>query len=408
MDLVGAAAAAMTRVTVAPDSPFGPDTLPYGVCAPEGGAPRVCARLGEYVLDLAELLGDPEFAADSLHPFLARGPQRWREVRERLRDLADGALPDTAVHRLADVRTLLPIRIGDYVDFYASRDHATNVGLLLRPDSAPLPPNWRHLPLGYHGRSATVVVSGTPIRRPCGQLGIDSGTPEFGPTRRLDIEAELGFVVGVGSEFGTRISTGAFADHVFGVVLVDDWSARDIQAWEYRPLGPFLGKSFATSISAWVTPLAALDAARVALPEQIPPPLPYLRETEHWGFDIDLTVTWNGTVAARPPYRHMYWSPAQMLAHLTVNGAATATGDLFASGTVSGPERDQRGSLLELTWNGAEPVTLADGARRTFLADGDEVVITATAPGPGGARVGVGEVAGRILPALPHPDLADR
>lgn len=397
MDVVGPGAA-VTRPEVAPDSPFGADNLPYGVFAPRGGTARCGARYGDYVLDLAVALDDPMFAAPTLNPFLAQGPTRWREVRERLRALVDGEIPAAAVHALSDVLLGLPIRIGDYVDFYASIDHATNLGRLFRPDAEPLLPNWRHLPVGYHGRSGTVVVSGTEIIRPQGQRATPSGTPEFGPSRRLDIEAELGFVVGAGSTLGVPIGVDDFAEHVFGVALVNDWSARDIQAWEYQPLGPFLGKSFATSMSAWITPLDALDAARVPLPEQSPPPLPYLTAAEPWGLDIDLRVDWDGVTVAHPPYRRMYWSPAQMLAHLTVNGAATRTGDLFASGTISGPGRDQLGSFIELTRGGKEPVDL-NGAPRTFLEDGDEVVITATAPGTGGTRIGLSEVRGRILPA---------
>ncbi|MFJ2833787.1 fumarylacetoacetase [Nocardia sp. NPDC087230] len=388
----------LLRVEVAPDSLFGPENLPYGVFAPPGGGFRVGARLGDTVLDLVALLGDPVFAQPSLNALLAAGPEHWRTVRARLRELADTELPIEAVHPVNGVRTALPVQIGDYVDFYASIDHATNLGRLLRPDSEPLLPNWRHLPVGYHGRAGTVVVSGTPIIRPRGQRRTDAGTPDFGPSRRLDIEAELGFVVGTGSPLGVPVDVDDFAEHVFGVALVNDWSARDIQAWEYQPLGPFLGKSFSTSISAWITPLAALAEARVALPPQDPPPLPYLRGTDDHGLDIDLTVSWNGDVVAHPPYARMYWSPAQMLAHLTANGASVRPGDLYASGTISGPEPDQRGSFIELSWGGTQPVTVR-GESRTFLADGDEVTITATAPGTAGRRIGLGEVGGRILPA---------
>jgi fumarylacetoacetase len=252
------------------------------------------------------------------------------------------------------------------------------------------------------------VASGTPVRRPRGQrTGAGSGAgggaaaPAYGPSTRLDIEAELGFVVGTGSALGEQVPVGAFADHVFGVVGLNDWSARDIQAWEYVPLGPFLGKSFATTISHWVTPLEALDAAWVDLPGQEPVPLPYLAPEEARGLDIDIEVELNGEVVSRPPYRTMYWSPAQMLAHLTVNGASTRTGDLFASGTVSGPEPGQRGSFLELSWGGREPFTAAGRADRTFLEDGDEVVLRYTAPGTGGGRIALGEVRGRIEPAGP-------
>ncbi len=399
MDVVGSGSAVRTRLDVPDDSLFGRDNLPYGVFAPSGGGHRVGVRFGDHVVDLALALEDSTFVAADLNPFLAQGPARWHEVRERVRELVESEIPAEAVHSLADVSLSLPIRVGDYVDFYASIDHAANLGRLFRPDAEPLLPNWRHLPVGYHGRAGTVVVSGTEVVRPNGQRGTDSGAPDFGPARRLDIEAELGFVVGVGSGLGRPIDIAEAENHLFGVALVNDWSARDIQAWEYQPLGPFLGKSFATSLSAWVTPLAALDTARIALPEQSPPPLPYLAADRPWGLDIDLTVQWNGHAVARPPYGRMYWSPAQMLAHLTANGASTRTGDLFASGTISGPEPGQRGSFIELSWGGKEHVRVGEELR-TFLEDGDEVVITASAPGPGAARIGLGEVRGRILPAF--------
>jgi fumarylacetoacetase len=385
------------RIEVPADSLFGHDNLPYGVFATASADYRVGARLANSVIDLAVTLDDPVFAQPSLNAFMAQGPRRWREVRDRLRTLSNTEIPTEAVHLLSDVTLTLPVQVADYVDFYASIDHATNLGRLFRPDSEPLLSNWRHLPVGYHGRSGTVVVSGTEIVRPCGQRRTDSGTPDFGPTRQLDIEAELGFVVGVGSELGMSIGTDDFAEHVFGVALVNDWSARDIQAWEYQPLGPFLGKSFATSLSAWITPLAALDAARLPIPEQSPEPLPYLRGEQPWGLDINLAVSWNGQVVSHPPYARMYWSPAQMLAHLTANGAATRTGDLYASGTISGPEPDQRGSFIELSWGGTEPIAI-NGQRHTFLEDDDEVIITASAPGPDVQRIGLGEVRGRIWP----------
>jgi fumarylacetoacetase len=285
------------------------------------------------------------------------------------------------------------------VDFYASEQHAANLGRILRPDQPPLLPNWKHLPVGYHGRAGTIVPSGTLVTRPCGQRLGAGPAPVFGPSARLDIEAEVGFVVGAPSELGRPVPAGDFSEHVFGVVLVNDWSARDIQAWEYVPLGPFLGKSFATSISPWVVPLAALAAARVPGVRQDPAPLPYLAEAEPWGLDIALEVELNGHVVSRPPFRELYWSPAQLLAHLTVNGASLRSGDLYASGTVSGPERDQRGSLIELTWNGTEPLQLPDGTGRTFLQDGDTVTIRASAPGTDGGRIGFGAVTGTIAPA---------
>jgi fumarylacetoacetase len=291
----------------------------------------------------------------------------------------------------------LPVAIGDYVDFYASEHHASNIGRIFRPGSDPLTPNWKHLPIGYHGRSGTVVVSGTPVVRPQGQRrSPDGGPPTFGPSAKLDIEAELGFIVGAGSEIGHPVIASRFADHVFGVCLVNDWSARDIQSWEYVPLGPFLGKSFATSISPWVVALDALEHAALAPPHQEPQPLPYLCGGAG-GLDIALEVLLNGQVISQPPYSSMYWTPAQMLAHLTVNGASVRPGDLYASGTISGPDEHQRGSLIELTWDGQQPMTLADGTTRTYLLDGDEVSIRATAPGPGRTRVGLGEVSGRVV-----------
>ena len=397
-----------TWVHGAAGSLFDVDNLPYGVFARPDEEPRVGARIGSFVVDLAPLAATSYdawagvFRHGSLNALLAAGPQVWAAVREWLHDLLldREAEEMVAPHlvRLDEVSMRLPFEVADYVDFYASVDHASNVGRILRPDSEPLLPNWRHLPVGYHGRAGTVVVSGTGIHRPSGQRKPpDASRPAFGPSTRLDIEAELGFVVGVPSRLGEPVPTAAFADHVFGVVGVNDWSARDIQAWEYVPLGPFLGKSFATSVSAWVTPLAALAHARVDLPEQDPEPLDYLRVGERAGFDLLVEVELNGEVVARPPYSSMYWSPAQMLAHLTVNGASVRTGDLYASGTISGPAREQRGSLLELTWGGREPFTAA-GRERTFLEDGDEVVLRYTAPGERGP-IALGEVRGRVLPA---------
>jgi fumarylacetoacetase len=292
----------------------------------------------------------------------------------------------------------LPFTVADYVDFYSCEQHATNVGQILRPDQPALPANWRHLPIGYHGRAGTVVISGTPICRPPGQRRLPDGTVTFGPSTALDFEAEVGFVVGVPSAPGQPVPLTGFTDHVFGVCLVNDWSARDIQAWEYIPLGPMLGKSFATSVSPWVIPLDALAAARVRPPVRDPRPLPYLDDTgtDPWGLDITLEVRINDQLVSRPPFAGMYWTAAQQLAHLTSNGAALRTGDLFASGTVSGTAPDERGCLLELSWNGASPLTLSDGSTRSFLANGDEVSITATAPGPEETIIGLGKVRGQV------------
>jgi fumarylacetoacetase len=376
---------------------YGLDHLPYGVFSAGDGERRVGVRLENTVLDLAAATGRPEFARPTLNAFMALGPQAWADTRAEVPGLFEAG---DHVHPLTEVTLHLPIEVGDYVDFYASEHHASNVGRIFRPDQEPLLPNWKHLPVGYHGRAGTVVVSGTDVVRPCGQRKAPhEDAPSYGPSRRLDIEAELGFVVGTPSALGDRVSTAAFADHTFGVVGLNDWSARDIQAWEYVPLGPFLGKSFATSISAWVTPLAALDAAWTDLPGQEDPQvLDYLRVDGPAGLDIEVEVVLNGDVVARPPYSSMYWGPAQMLAHTTVNGAGVRTGDLWGSGTISGPGKDQRGSFLELSWGGREPFT-AGGAEHTFLEDGDEVVLRYSAPGTGGGRITLGEVTGRILPA---------
>jgi fumarylacetoacetase len=388
----------VTWLELPEDTGFGLANLPYGVFSGRGRIRRTGIAVGDAVLDLGGLTEDPLHLAGSLNELMALGPQMWRELREQVTDW----LTQPSCRRIvephliprAEVRMHRPFEVADYVDFYSSQHHAENLGRILRPGTPPLPANWKHLPVGYHGRAGTVDVSGTPVVRPCGQVGAG----DFGPSRRLDIEAEVGFVVGTPTELGTRVPVEAFAEHVFGVCLVNDWSARDLQAWEYVPLGPFLGKSFLTSVSPWVVPLAALEAARVAPPERDVPLQPYLADAgSPWGIDLALEVRLNGEVVSRPPFASMYWTPAQQLAHLTVNGAALRTGDLFASGTVSGPSRDQRGSLIELCEDG--PITLADGSTRTFLEDGDVVTITATAPGADGSRISLGEVTGRVEPA---------
>ncbi|WP_370948314.1 fumarylacetoacetase [Amycolatopsis sp. cg5] len=404
----------MTWLDLPEDTAFGLANLPYGVFSRSGQEPRVGIAVGSFVLDagtLAEAAGAafaPVLWGPSLNPFLAAGRETWSLVREKvtewLTDAAHRELVTPHLLPLAEVRLHLPFEVADYVDFYSNEHHAVNAGKIFRvagTDTDALTPNWKHLPIAYHGRAGTVVASGTPIVRPSGQRKPrNEETPTYGPSLRLDIEAEVGFVVGTPSALGEQVRADAFEDHVFGVCLVNDWSARDIQAWEYQPLGPFLGKSFATSVSPWIVPLEALRHARVAAPPQDPEPLPYLRCDADWGLDLGLEIRLNGHVVARPPFATQYWTAPQQLAHLTVNGASLRTGDLFASGTVSGPEKEQRGSLLELSWGGREPFDLPDGSQRTFLEDGDEVIITATAPGPDGARIGFGEVAGRVVPAV--------
>jgi fumarylacetoacetase len=365
---------------------FGLDNLPYGVFSRPGDDPRVGVRFEDSVL---EVLPDP-----SLNGLMAQGPAAWQEVRGKARERLE--IGSAELIPLDQVELHLPFEVADYVDFYSSLEHATNLGRLFRPDSEPLLPNWRWLPVGYHGRAGTVVVSGTPIVRPSGQAKPpDAAEPTYGPSRRLDIELELGFVVGTPSGLGEPVPVGEALEHVFGAVLVNDWSARDIQAWEYQPLGPFLGKSFATSISAWVTPLEALEPFRVPGVAQEPQPLEYLR-TEPFVYDIELQVELNGEAISRTSARHLYWSVEQQVAHATVNGASLRTGDLLATGTISGADPGTQGSLIELTWNGAEPLRLADGSERTFLEDGDEVVLRGRA-----GDVDLGEVSGTIRPAGP-------
>ncbi len=407
----------MTWLDLPTDHPFGVHNLPYGVFSVGDDDRRVGVRVGDHVLDLAaaaEHAGMESavvWRTASLNAFLEQGREAWTAAREWLTEVLTNEAHRDAVEPhlvpLADVTMHLPIEVADYVDFYASEHHATNVGRIFRPDSEPLTPNWKHLPIGYHGRSGTVVVSGTDVVRPSGQRKAPAdAAPTFGPSVRLDIEAELGFVVGASTRLGEPVGLADADEHLFGVVLLNDWSARDLQAWEYVPLGPFLGKSFATSISPWVVTTDALRAARVALPGQDPEPLPYLRGAATddgagtaYGLDLHVEVDWNGTVVSRPEFREMYWSPAQMVAHMTVNGASLRSGDLFGSGTISGPAKGTRGCFLELTWSGQEPLTLDDGASRTFLEDGDTITLRATAPGAGGTVVGFGEVVGTIAPA---------
>ncbi len=399
---------AVTWIDIPANSPFGPDNLPLGVFRLGDEDPRVGAAIGDHIIDLAPVAsaqmldGSQLFARPSLNDFLALGRPAWRATRGWLLDLVRNPNDrDTVEPHLipqSAVTMQLPFEVGDYVDFYASEHHATNLGRLFRPDSEPLLPNWKHLPVGYHGRAGTIVASGTDIVRPSGQRKApDATAPTYGPSQRLDIEVELGYVVGTPSALGSPIPVDAFEDHVYGVVLVNDWSARDLQAWEYVPLGPFLGKSFATSISPWVVSLDALAASAVPLPAQDPPVLPYLAGQNLQNYDITFEVLLNGHQVSSPQYKETYWSPAQMLAHMTVNGASVRTGDLYASGTISGPGKDQRGSFIELTWGGREPLLL-DGRQHTFLEDGDQVTITAWATGSDGSRLGLGEVAGRIIP----------
>ncbi len=383
--------------------------LSYGSFRRTGPDParRVGVRTDDGVLDLtgaaARLLPEqaPLFESGTLDRLLAAGPPVWEQVRAAVAAAVDAG--DADLLREEDLRLGLPFRVTDYADFFASEHHATRVGQIARPGTDdPLPPSWRHQPLGYHSRTSTVLVSGEPVVRPSGQRRRSTGEVVLGPSARLDFEAELGFVVGVPSPRGRPVPLAAFADHVFGVVLLNDWSARDLQAWESVPLGPFLAKSFATSISPWVVPLAALEHARVPAPPRDVALLPYLDDAAAppWGLDIALEVRLNGHLVSRPRPGTLYWTGAQQLAHLTVNGAAVGTGELYGSGTASGPGDDERGCLLELTRGGREPLRLPDGSQRAWLEDGDELVVAGTAPGPDGARLDLGEVRARIEPGV--------
>lgn len=397
-----------------PASDFPIQNLPYGVFSEGGGPKRVGVAIGDRILDLTALEsagtlrpgdGEDVFAGGVLNPFMALPQTAWTETRARVADLldADGGSRDLPLVARAGATLHLPFFVRSYTDFYASREHATNVGTMFRgPDNA-LMPNWLHIPIGYNGRASTVVVSGTPIHRPNGQLkGPDDDAPRFGPCRKLDIELELGAVVGTPNPMGRPVTVAEAFGNIFGYVLMNDWSARDIQVWEYQPLGPFQAKAFGTTISPWVVTREALEPFRVPAPEKEAPLLPYLRESTPNNFDIRLEVTLapaggTATTICRTDYRHMYYSSAQQLAHHASSGCAMETGDLLGSGTVSGPEPDSWGSLLELTWNGRDPLRI-DGAERTFLEDGDEVDITGWCEAD--YRIGFGHCAGRILPAV--------
>jgi fumarylacetoacetase len=423
-----------TWVPGAGGSGFGIEHLPLGVIRVPGGPARVAVRIGDHGLALAPLasaglLDEPApdaralrraLEAPTLNQLLELGRPAWSGLRTRLTELltagndevADAGLAEALIP-LADAELLLPVEVGDYVDFYSSIEHASSVGRLMRPDDEPLFPNWRHHPVGYHGRAANLVVSGTPVPRPVGQIGPEHrGTqPDFGPEPRLDFELELGFVCGTGPEDGGPIPTDAAAEHIYGFLLVNDWSARSIQAWEYRPLGPFLGKAFATSVAAWITPLEALEPFRVPGREQDPAPLSYLRTDHRWALDLELDVelvpagSGEAATISRTNARDLYWSAAQQLAHVTHAGARVRAGDLFASGTISGSEPGTQGCLLELTRDSREPLSVGN-AKRTFLEDGDELVLRgAGAPGEGRPAISLAEVSGRILPAPNAPGI---
>ena len=411
-------------IDVPRDSDFPLENLPFGVFKPRESAARVGVALGEYVVDLSILEGAGQFrdlpsqglfSQDSLNEFLALGRPAWRKVREILQKLLsaetatlrdDKKLRERAFHRQTDVVMRLPARIGNYTDFYSSYHHAHNVGTMLRGPENALMPNWKCLPVAYHGRASSVVASGAEVRRPQGQIKPpDAAAPIFGPTKSLDYELEMAFLIGPGNPLGGPVPIDQAPDHIFGFVLMNDWSARDIQAWEYQPLGPFLAKNFCTSISPWVVTLEALEPFRKPLPRQDPEPLSYLRATNDFTFDIHLEANLQ-TAKMKSPHRitqtnfqNLYWSASQQLAHHTVGGCNLQPGDLLASGTISGENEDSRGCMLEMTWRGANPLTLPNGETRKWLEDGDTLAISGWCEGEG-YRVGFGEVSGKILPAV--------
>ncbi|KRF55243.1 fumarylacetoacetase [Bacillus sp. Soil768D1] len=407
------------------ESHFPIQNLPYGIFQFKDKGPRAGTAIGEYVLDLSVIddagllkgTGAEEknvFSASSLNLFMELGHPTWTSVRKKLQYLLDANTPDLrddeelrlkAFHPLKDVEMLLPAKIGDYTDFYASREHATNVGTMFRGKDNALMPNWTHLPIGYHGRSSSIVPSGTKVRRPSGQRKPKDADPVFGPSIQLDFELEMGWFIGPGNRPGEPIPVNQAEDHVFGLVLVNDWSARDIQAWEYQPLGPFNSKNFATSISPWVVPLEALDPFRTPGPQQEPEPFPYLQQTKDGAFNINLEAhltpenTEQSTKITNTNFSYLYWSIAQQVAHHTITGCNLRPGDMHASGTISGPNREERGSLLELSWRGTEPLKLNSGGKRSWIEDGDKLTISGWCQGDG-YRIGFGEVSGQVLPAL--------
>ena len=404
----------MPLIEVQPDSDFPIQNLPYGIFSTQANpSPRVGTRLGDVVVDLS-LLDDEGrfdkkygfFADATLNRFMASGREVWREIRQRLIKLLreeQASINAEALIPANEMQMHLPVSIGDYTDFYASREHATNVGIMLRGKENALMPNWLHLPVGYHGRASSVIVSGADVTRPCGQVKRKDAPLEFTASRQLDFELEMGFFVGTGNELGEPISIDDAHEHIFGMVLLNDWSARDIQAWEYQPLGPFLAKNFATSISPWVVTMDALEPFRVKSPKQEPAPLPYLASDPANGFDIQLEVTLQCArmdapqIISRSNMKHLYWSIEQMLAHHTITGCNMRVGDLCGTGTISGPTEDSYGSLLELTWRGEKPIQLSGGEARTFLQDGDALTMKGYCQGDG-YRIGFGEVSGRIVP----------
>ena len=411
----------MSWLHISPDTDFSLQNLPYGIFHTGDSRPRAGIAIGNHIVDLeaaadAGLFGKRRFfkkifAQPTLNEFIALGKPVTNRIRRKVREWLElPNSPENALNLIVDRKSatmLMPIKVPNYTDFYSSIEHATNVGKMFRPDN-PLLPNWRWMPIGYHGRASSVVVSGTPIRRPNGQILVPGGAPDtpiYSASRQLDFELEMAFIIGKESPLGEPIPADKAEEHIFGLVIFNDWSARDIQRWEYVPLGPFLGKNFGSSISPWIVPLEALKPYRVKGPKQTPAPLDYLQTKGAKNLDIELAVSVASaksgaeTQISKSNTKYLYWNMAQQLAHHTVNGCNVQVGDLLASGTISGPTPDSLGSLLEISWGGKNPITLNDGSTRTFLQDGDQLIIRAWS-GEGAARVGFGEVEGTVLPAI--------
>jgi len=411
-------------INVDKNSDFPIQNIPFGVFLTRDDIITIGTRIGDYAIDLGALhqlgyfkdipLTDDIFLQDTLNDFIADGRKTWRLVRNKISEIFDennSVLRDHEEHkdkiifRMDEVEMQLPVSIGDYTDFYASKEHATNVGSLFRDPKNALLPNWLHIPIGYHGRSSSIIPSGTPIRRPKGQTKpANSDQPVFGPSKLLDFELEMAFITTDVNKLGETISIDEAESGIFGLVLFNDWSARDIQAWEYVPLGPFLGKSFASTISPWIVTLDALEPFRVASPKQDPEPLPYLQQTGNRSYDIQLQMFIQPensleTMVSNSNFKYMYWTMVQQLTHHTSNGCNVITGDMMGSGTISGPTKDSFGSMLELTWRGANPIKLKDGSERKFINDGDTVIMRGFCKNKD-VRIGFGDCSGKVLPAL--------
>lgn len=410
-------------ISVPKNSDFPIQNIPFGVFLTKDDITTIGTRIGNHAIDLAAMqqlgyfegipLTDDIFMQDSLNDFIADGRTTWRLVRNRIAEVFDidnPKLQNNAKHKevvlfeMKEVEMLLPVEIGDYTDFYSSKEHATNVGIMFRGKENALMPNWLHLPVGYHGRSSSIVVSGTKIRRPHGQL-LPQGAeePVFGPSKLLDFELEMGFITTDANKLGSPIPIEEAHEHIFGMVLLNDWSARDIQKWEYVPLGPFLGKNFASTISPWIVTMDALEPFKVEGPKQDPKPLPYLREEGANTYDIALETyikprKMAETLVSKSNFKYLYWSIAQQLAHQTVNGCNVRAGDLYGSGTISGPTEDSYGSMLELTWKGSKPVELKEGGSRKFIEDGDTVILRGFCQNEE-VRIGFGTCKGRVRKA---------